>query len=55
MNQYFSFEFDICQDLRGESKQTYLGDTPPNMPPYSQWGALIYVWTPGAYPGLNLQ
>ncbi len=25
----------------------YLGGAPPNMPPCSQWGALIYAGTPG--------
>ena len=39
--------YDICQYLRGGSKQTYLGGAPPNTPPCSQWGALIYAGTPG--------
>ena len=39
--------FDICQDLRGGSKRMYLGGVPPNTPPYSQWGALIYAGTAG--------
>ncbi len=41
--------YDICQDLRGGPKRTYLGGTPPNTPPYSQWGTLIYEGTP-QYP-----
>ncbi len=38
---------DICQDLGGGSKRTYSGGRPPNTPPYSQWGALIYAGTSG--------
>ena len=34
------------QDLRGGSKGMYLGGAPPNMPPCSQWGALIYASRP---------
>ncbi len=40
-------KWDICQDLRGGSKRTYVGGASPNTPPYSQLGVLIYERTPG--------
>ena len=56
-----SIYFDICQDLRGGSKRTYVGGVPPNTPPCAQWGALnmppwvirrLTPWCPSIFVGV---